>query len=222
VCCDGRLDNCSASPLESRHLDVKSGSEHTNGKRNWLIQVLLREKRGDDCRVIAGAMGGVDKARKRKVSSCTLLSEFQRCTRRLDTPTFDRDSGRQRTVLLLECLADKTNPWIQGNPGGDIAHLPETLAKYVQDLMWRVVKWVPAPSMDRGDMLDTKQLRDLLQLVVAWDSRKPNNGQLAIYNTLRIEVPGPVEQEVRVGCQHVLFTVPRAKLTVSCCIVDRS
>jgi hypothetical protein len=222
VCGDGRLDNCSASPLESRHLDVKSGSEHTNGKRNWLIQVLLREKRGDDCRVIAGAMGGVDKARKRKVSSCTLLSEFQRCTRRLDTPTFDRDSGRQRTVLLLECLADKTNPWIQGNPGGDIAHLPETLAKYVQDLMWRVVKWVPAPSMDRGDMLDTKQLRDLLQLVVAWDSRKPNNGQLAIYNTLRIEVPGPVEQEVRVGCQHVLFTVPRAKLTVSCCIVDRS
>ena len=119
-------------------------------------------------------------------------------------------------------MADNSNPWIQGNPGGDIAHLPETLAKYVQDLMWRVVKWVPAPTMDRADMLDTMQLRDLLQLVVAWDPRKPKDGQLAIYNTLRIAVPGPVEQEVRVGCQHVLFTVPRAKLTVSCCIVDRS
>jgi hypothetical protein len=76
--------------------------------------------------------------------------------------------------------------------------------------------------MDRADMLDTMQLRDLLQLVVAWDPRKPKDGQLAIYNTLRIAVPGPVEQEVSVGCQHVLFTVPRAKFTVSCCIVDRS
>ncbi len=222
MCCDGRLDNCSASPLESRHLDVKSGSEHTNGKHNWLIQVLLREKQGDDCRVIARPMVAVAKVRKRKISSRTLLSEFQRCTRRLDTPTCDRDSGRQRTVLLLECLADKTNPWIQGNPGGDIAHLPQTLAKYVQDVMWRVVKWVPAPSMDRADKLDTMQLRDLLQLVVAWDPRKPKDGQLAIYNTLRIAVPGPVEQEVRVVCQHVMFTVPRARLTGSCCIVDRS
>ena len=76
--------------------------------------------------------------------------------------------------------------------------------------------------MDRADMLDTMQLRDLLQLVVPWDSSKPKDGQLTIYNTLRIAVQGPVEQEVRVGCQHVLFTVPRAKLTVSCCIVDRS
>jgi hypothetical protein len=67
-----------------------------------------------------------------------------------------------------------------------------------------------------------KQLRNLLQLVVAWDPRKPKDGQLAIYNSLRIAVPGAVEQEVRVVCQHVMFTVPRARLTGSCCIVDRS
>ena len=54
------------------------------------------------------------------------------------------------------------------------------------------------PSMDRADKLDTKELRNLLQLVVAWDPRKPKDGQLAIYNSLRIAVPGPVEQEVRV------------------------
>ena len=52
--------------------------------------------------------------------------------------------------------------------------------------------------MDRADKLDTKELRNLLQLVVAWDPRKPKDGQLAIYNSLRIAVPGPVEQEVRV------------------------
>ena len=90
------------------------------------------------------------------------------------------------------------------------------------DVMWRVVEWVPAPSMDRADKLDTMELRDLLQLVVAWDTRKPKDGQLAIYNSLRIAVPGAVEQEVRVVCQHVMFTVPRARLTGSCCIVDRS
>ena len=76
--------------------------------------------------------------------------------------------------------------------------------------------------MDRADKLDTKELRNLLQLVVAWDPRKPKDGQLAIYNSLRIAVPGAVEQEVRVVCQHVMFTVPRARLTGSCCIVDRS
>jgi hypothetical protein len=101
--------------------------------------------------------------------------------------------------LLLDCfLADKTNPWIQGHPDGDMAHLPHTLAKYVQDAMWHIVQWIPAPSVDRADKLDAQQLRDLLRLVVAWDPRKPKDGELAICNSLRISVPGPVEQEVRV------------------------
>ena len=76
--------------------------------------------------------------------------------------------------------------------------------------------------MDMADKLDTMELRNLLQLVVAWDPRKPKDGQLAIHNRLRIAVPGAVEQEVRVVCQHVMFTVPRARLTGSCCFVDRS
>ena len=201
MCGAGRWDNCSASPLESKHLDVKRGSEHTNSKHNWLIQVLLRSKRGDDGIVLSNSSGEAvrgagAKVRPRQITCPTLLSRFQHCTRQLAPRA--RDSARRATVLLLDCLADKTNPWIQGNPGGDMAHLPHTLAKYVQDTMWRTVQWIPAPSIDRRDQLDTNELRDLLLLVTAWDPSKPRDGELAIYNSLRIAVPGAGDQQVRV------------------------
>ena len=51
------MDNCSASAVESKHLDVKSGAALTNGKEDWLIQLLLREKCSDDTRVMSGALG---------------------------------------------------------------------------------------------------------------------------------------------------------------------
>jgi hypothetical protein len=48
---------------------------------------------------------------QRNVSPCTLLSKFQDCTRRLCTRSPKRNSVHQDTVLLLDCLADTTNPW---------------------------------------------------------------------------------------------------------------
>lgn len=185
--------------MESRYLDVKSGAGLTNGKQDWLIQLLLREKRRDDAKVLSSSVGGGGQdvpGRQRDVTPYTLLSQYQKCTRRLVSRACASDSGRKPTVLLLDTLADPSNPWIQGNPGGDIVHLPYALAKYVQDIMWRTVSWVSAPSDDRSDMLDMKQLRDLLMLVIAWDPKHPRNGELAIYNSLRISLPGHVDKAV--------------------------
>jgi hypothetical protein len=109
------------------------------------------------------------------------------------------NNGRKATVLLMAGLADKTNPWIKGNPVGDMPHLAFALAKYVQDTMCCTVSWVPAPSHDRIDRLDIKLLRDLLQHVIVCDPKQARDGELAIYNNLRISVPGDVDQEVRVG-----------------------
>jgi len=32
----------------------------------------------------------------------------------------------RKLCCSLDCVADNSNPWIQGNPGGDVAHLPHT------------------------------------------------------------------------------------------------
>jgi hypothetical protein len=88
----------------------------------------------DDASCLSALLGlGVEdigaKKRQHNVSSCTLLSKFQDYTRRLCTRTPNHNSVRQDTMLLLDCLANTTNPWIQGNPIGDMAHLPRALAK---------------------------------------------------------------------------------------------
>ena len=112
------MDNCSASAVESKHLDVKSGSELTNSKEDWLIQLLLREKRSDDTRVMSAALGQTEHVNGSRgiVSSYTMLSKFQQCTRQLGTRARLDSRWRNHQVLLLDCLGDKNNPWITGNP----------------------------------------------------------------------------------------------------------
>ena len=185
------MDNCSASAVESKHLDVKSGSALTNSKEDWLIQLLLREKRSDDTRVMSAALGQTEHVNGSRgiVSSYTMLSKFQQCTRQLDTRARLDSLWRNHQVLLLDCLGDKNNPWITGNPSGDMTHLSFALAKYVQDTLWREVSWIPAPSTQRADRLDMDMLGKLLKLVIDWDSSRARGGELAIYNNLVISVP---------------------------------
>ena len=80
------------------------------------------------------------------VSPYTILSKFQEYTRELGTRARLDSRWRNNQVLLLDCLDDKKNPWITGNPIGDMTHLSFALAKYVQDTLWREVSWIPAPS----------------------------------------------------------------------------
>ena len=44
----GRILNCSAGPTENKHLDVKVDASLTNQRSDWLLQILLRQKRIDD------------------------------------------------------------------------------------------------------------------------------------------------------------------------------
>jgi hypothetical protein len=123
----------------------------------------------------------------------TLLSKFQECTRELGTRARLDSRWRNHQVLLLDCLDDKKNPWIAGNPSGDMTHLSFALAKYVQDTLWREVSWIPAPSAQRADRLDMHMLGKLLKLVIDWDPSRARGGELAIYNNLVISVPGDEE-----------------------------
>ncbi len=200
------MDNCSVSAVESKHLDVKSGAALTNGKEDWLIQLLLREKRSDDTRVMSSAWGQTVHLNRGRgiVSPYTILSKFQECTRELGTRAQIDSRWRNNQVLLLDCLGDKKNPWITGNPSRDMTHLSFALAKYVQDTLWREVEWIPAPSAQRVDRLDMDTLGKLLKLVIDWDASRARGGELAIYNNLVISVPGDEEcSQVRLSCGRV-------------------
>ncbi len=200
------MDNCSGSAVESKHLDVKSGASLTNGKEDWLIQLLLREKHSDDTRVMSGALGQTVHLNRGRVivSPYTLILKFQECTREFGTRAQLDSQWRNNQVLLLDCLGDKQNPWITGNPSGDMTHLSFALAKYVQDTLWREVSWIPAPSAQRVDRLDMDMLGKLLKLVIDWDDSRARGGELAIYNNLVISVPGDEEcSQVCLSCGRV-------------------
>jgi hypothetical protein len=131
------------------------------------------------------------------------MSKFQECTREFGTRAQLDSRWRNNQVLLLDCLGDKKNPWITGNPSKDMTHLSFALAKYVQDTLWREVEWIPAPSAQRVDRLDMDMLGKLLKLVIDWDASRARGGELAIYNNLVISVPGDEE------CSQVLLSCGR-------------
>ena len=56
VLCASRFDNCSAVGVEAKHLDVKSGALSTNGKEDWLVQLLQHEKRQDDAGIFGASL----------------------------------------------------------------------------------------------------------------------------------------------------------------------
>ena len=120
------MDNCSASAVESKHLDVKSGAVRTNCKEDWLVQLLLREKHSDDTRVMSAACGvsvHVMRGRLSNVSPYTFLSKSQECTRELGTRSQHNSQWCNNQMLLFDCLGDKKNHWITGNPCADMPHL---------------------------------------------------------------------------------------------------
>jgi len=202
-----RMDNCLASAVESKHLDVKSGAVRTNNKEDWLVQLLLQEKHSDNTHVMSAACGvqvHVMRGRGGNVSPYRLLSKSQECTRELGTQAQHNSHWCNNQILLIDCLGDKKNPWITGNPSSDMTHLSFALAKYVQDTLWREVSWIPAPSTQRADRLDMDMLGQLLKLVIDWDSSRARGGELAIYNNLVISVPVDEEcSQVCLSCGRV-------------------
>ena len=194
-----RWDNCSAAPVEAKHLDVKADAAATNQKHGWLVQMLLREKRLDDAAHIA-AVGGDDAnepAHREGASACqgdgplpiwTLVVEWQHSTRTMGARC--TDSRRTPQTLELSSLASPQGAWTRHNPSGDMAQLPYAIAKYVQDRLWNSVEWIPAPSADK---LDMQLLHRLMSMVLPWQPlvrRRSQNGygQLAIYNSICIGV----------------------------------
>ena len=189
--------------MEAKHLDVKSGALSTNGKEDWLVQLLQREKRQDNAGVICASLSvtGRDSKLRPSVSTYTLLHHFQKCTRALGTPARDNSRSRHNAVLLLDALADKSSPWLTGNPGGDLKHLPYALANFVQDQMYNTVPWIPAPSAHRVDKLDPQMFRKLLKLVIDWDTSKGRGGQLSVFINLVITVPGHEHHRKVIVCK---------------------
>jgi hypothetical protein len=160
--------------VEAKHLDVKSGALSTNGKEDWLVQLLQREKRQDDAGIFGASLRvtGRDTLLRPSVSTYVLLRHFQECTRALGTPARDNSRSRHNAVLLLDALADNSSPWLTGNPGGDLRHLPYALAKFVQDQMYNTVAWIPTPSTHHVDRLDPQMFSKLLKPAVTTRSRK--------------------------------------------------
>ena len=203
----GRILNCSAGPTENKHLDVKVDASLTNQRTDWLLQILLRQKRIDDVGGLSEEHGlfentgvlerknGVASAREKRKALASVFAQHCQCSKTLKSrATYENE--RDEMTLNILAFASSDCFWSLQDASGHLQHLPKTLASHIQVLCHKHITEIPAPQI--GQQLDISIWHGFLKMVLRpWRTAMTvSTGNLAVYNQLTIQSPD-VDTEVR-------------------------
>ena len=174
----------------------------TNQKASWCMQILVREKRQDDVASASATFGADDEDSTNKNQSTrhaciwSLVEDYKSCSRVLGARVYT--AHRTKLTLDLASFAMRDSIWTTADANGDMPDLPYALAKYLQDLLYKVVEYIPTPSQQR---LDADMLFKILGHVRPYGHQgaAESTSQLAIFSHIKITHP---RSDVHVRFDH--------------------
>jgi len=189
----GNLMNCSAQVIEMKHLSIKKDAARTNNKKNWELQVLIKQQVRDNASEQMWKQTEDDEEENMEelwVAKCkprarasfghsmystalrypvfTVVSEHTACSRRLSVRAM-QPTTRSQLNIKLNTLTGTDSGLV--HDCADLKHLPEAMARFLCD-KYRPVD--PQRFPDRHVQLDHTQIHDLMNLTGRTANRPPN------------------------------------------------